>query len=81
MKIPRIIHQTYSDRSQLAPEIIKNIDYLKNNNKDWEYRFYDDQDIVDYVALHFGEKVLSRIKKINKKYSVVIADLFRYMVV
>jgi len=81
MKITKIIHQTYSDRNQLAPEIIKNIDYLKDNNKDWEYRFYDDQDILDYVALHFGDKVLSRIKKINKKYSVVIADLFRYLVV
>jgi hypothetical protein len=81
MRISKIIHQTYSDKNLLSPEIIGNIEYLKNSNKGWEYRFYDDKDILDYVALNFGSKALSCIEKINKKYSVVIADLFRYMVV
>ncbi len=81
MKISKIIHQTYVDRNQLTPEIVSNIARLQNINKDWEYRFYDDKDILDYVTFHFGENILSRIKKVNKKYSVVIADLFRYLVV
>ena len=81
MRISKIIHQTYPDKKQLSPELIKNIAYLEKNNKGWEYRLYEDKDIFDYVALNFGTKVLSLIENINKKYSVVIADIFRYMVV
>ncbi len=81
MRISKIIHQTYYNKDELTPELIGNIEYLKNTNKDWDYRFYSDRDIFRYMYSNFGSEVVSRIKKINKKYSVVMADLFRYLVI
>ena len=80
IKIPKIIHQTYYNSDSLPPEIINSIDKLKTVNPDWEYRFYDDAAILDFIRVNYGDGMLTRIKKINPKYNVVMADLFRYLV-
>lgn len=81
IKIPKIIHQTYYKGESLPSEIINSIDKLKTVNPDWDYRFYDDEAILDFIKVNYGDEMLNRIKKINPKYSVVMADLFRYLVI
>ncbi len=76
--IPRIIHQVYSSK-QLPPIVQANVDKIRTMNPSWEYRFYDDDDMVDYVDAHYGEAVLDSYLCINKKYGASRADLFRYL--
>ena len=80
IKIPKIIHQTYYNKESLPAEVINSIDKLKIANPDWEYKFYDDAAILVFIRANYGDAVLNRIKKINPKYNVVMADLFRYLV-
>ncbi|WP_436917331.1 glycosyltransferase family 32 protein [Acinetobacter schindleri] len=80
MSIPKIIHQTYSSKD-LPDEIQKIVNELKSKNPEWEYRFYDDNDIVNYIETHFEKKYLHAYMKINKKYGAAKADFFRYLVV
>lgn len=77
--IPKIIHQTYF-KKELSPEIKLNIEKLKEANPDWEFRFYDDNDIEAYIKNNFPE-ILNIYNKINTKYGAARADLFRYLVV
>ena len=48
MLIPRIIHQTYPTKN-LPDSILQNIEFLQRNNPGWEYRFYDDVDIEQFI--------------------------------
>jgi mannosyltransferase OCH1-like enzyme len=80
IQIPKIIHQTFFNGESLPSEIINNIDKLKILNPDWEYKFYDDAAIFDFIKKNYGDEMLNHIKKINPKYSIVMADLFKYLV-
>jgi hypothetical protein len=80
MKIPRIIHQTCCDPGCLPAEIVANVEQLKHLNPDWEYRIYGDKDVFQYFASHFDTGTMSSIARVNRKYGVVLADLFRYLV-
>ncbi len=77
-EIPKIIHQTYFT-NQFSPEIKANIKKLKDENPDWEYRFYDDSDIQTFIKSNFPE-IIEIYNKINPKYGAARADLFRYLV-
>lgn len=79
MAIPKIIHQTYKNR-QLPQEIEPIVAQLKALNPTWEYRFYTDDDILDYIKTHFDERILTAYQKINPVYGAAKADLFRYLV-
>lgn len=81
MNIPRVIHQTAPDFASLPDEISGNIAKTRELNPGWEYRFYSDEDVLRYIGRHFGEAVLRLCRRINPRYGVVLADLFRYMVV
>ena len=76
-KIPKIIHQTYLTRN-VNSDIETNIKNLRNANPDWEYRFYDDNDITIFIETNFPE-ILKFYNKINPKYGAARADLFRYL--
>lgn len=77
-QIPKIIHQTYYSKN-LPHQIQTNINQLKNENPDWDFRLYDDQDIDDYIQSHFPQ-LFATYKKINPKYGAAKADFFRYLV-
>ena len=77
--IPRIIHQTHYTK-ELSSEINLNIKNLKAANPEWEFRFYDDNDIQIYIKNYFPE-MLNFYNKINLKYGAARADFFRYLVV
>lgn len=79
MSIPRILHQTYARRDRLHPDLIENIESMKAANPGWEYRFYDDADIVDFIAREYGPRMLDRYQRISAKYGPARADFFRYL--
>jgi inositol phosphorylceramide mannosyltransferase catalytic subunit len=81
MRIPRIVHQTCPDPSTLPVEITTNISGIKSLNPNWDYRLYSDSDVVDYLRRNVNNAAYEAIRKINPKYGVVLADLFRYLVI
>ncbi len=80
--IPKIIHQVYTRGWTILPAEIKaQVEALQQKNLGWEYRFYDEEDIVRYISLHFGRDMLALYLRINPEYGAVKADLFRYLVI
>jgi mannosyltransferase OCH1-like enzyme len=76
--IPRIIHQTFYERT-LAPQLAANVAHLKQVNPGWEYRFYDDADIVRFITDNYNAAVVERFGRIDSKYGAARADVFRYL--
>jgi hypothetical protein len=54
---------------------------MKSMNPDWEYRFYDDASVRDYISRNYGVDYVAYIDAINPGYGAAIADLFRYLVI
>jgi mannosyltransferase OCH1-like enzyme len=81
MKIPKLIHQIIFNELYLPEEIIENINYLKNTNRDYKYKLYNKDDIFDFVSAEYGNSVLSKLKRINPNYGAVLADIFRYLLI
>lgn len=78
--IPRIIHQTFTNR-QLPAEIEENVARIKAMNPRWEYRFYENEDFADFIRQNYNDKVLEYYNRINPAYGAVRADLFRYLLI
>lgn len=76
--IPRIIHQTYFSRN-LPEKFQNNVDNLLRQNKNYEYRFYDDDDIIHFISTHYEPFVLDYFNRIDPKYGAARADFFRYL--
>jgi len=76
--IPQIIHQVYYSKN-LPAEIQANVAKITGLNPGWEYRFYDDADMVDFITSNYGPRVLAYYNRINSKYGASRADLFRYL--
>ncbi len=76
--VPKIIHQVYFSK-QLPPIVQANVDKIRSMNPSWEYRFYDDDDMADYVGTQYGDAMLDSYCRINKKYGASRADFFRYL--
>ena len=81
MQIPRIIHQTLPDSSRISAEVSKNISALKSGNPGWHHAIYDDDDIQDFIQLHYGTDILETFRSINPLYGPARADLFRYLLI
>ena len=52
-EIPKIIFQTHKKKELIPDYYIKN---LKNLNKDWDYRFFDNQDAKKFLREEFGKE-------------------------
>lgn len=78
--IPKIIHQSFYSK-KLPKEVEENIEKIKRLNPDWEYRFYDDNDIQEFIEERYGKPVLELYYTINPKYGAARADLFRYLLI
>lgn len=77
--IPKVVHHTYPTRD-LNPDLKANLDNLKKQNPDWEFRFYDDADQISFINANFPE--LSKYYyAINSDYGAAKADLFRYLLI
>lgn len=75
-EIPKIIWQTM--KSNQVPAFMKEYaDTWIDKNPEYEYRFFDDDDIVDFISNDFPS-YLEVYKKI--KYGASKADLWRYLI-
>ncbi len=77
--IPKIIHQTFSRRSDLPKEIEENIERIKVANPSWEFRFYDDAAVIRFINENYGARILQLFLRIDPTYGAARADLFRYL--
>lgn len=77
--IPKKIFQLVADKNKIHPDFQENINFIKKMNPDWSYTLFDDQDIIDYIMLHYGQDILFIYNKINSKYGAAKADFFRYL--
>lgn len=78
-QIPKLIHQTFCDRNSLPKELKDNIEYIKAINPGWEYRLYDDKDIIKFIKENYGDRILQYYLRINPVYGAGKADFFRYL--
>jgi hypothetical protein len=76
--ITKIIHQTFY-QTDLPEALQKNVNRLKELNPEWEYRFYGDSDIVDFIKKHYPPHVLKSFERIDSSYGAARADMFRYL--
>ena len=65
MTIPKIIHQTVSDKNDLHPVFIDNIAGLRGSNSGWEHRLYDEADRREFISNHYDRDILEAYLKIN----------------
>jgi len=77
MTIPKVIYQTWKSKN-LPIQIQKHIDEMLSYNLDYEYIFYDDNDIKEFIKDNYD-------KKINLAYDMLKigaakADLWRYLI-
>lgn len=77
-RIPRIIHQTYASPS-VPPNLAANVDALRALNPDWQYRYWSDKLVHDFIYSYYGWDVLRSYLRINPRYGAARADLFRYL--
>jgi mannosyltransferase OCH1-like enzyme len=81
MAIPKIIHQTFVRKHDLPEVAVRVRALFEKLNPDWEYRLYDDQDILDFIEANYDSKVLRAYNKINPLYGAARADFFRYLLI
>ncbi len=77
--IPRVIHQTYRSWDALDDSVRAGIATLQARNPGWDYRFYDDAAVADFIRTAYGPTVLARFERIDPRYGAARADLFRYL--
>lgn len=75
--IPKIIYQTWYSNDVPEP-IQKEIDIMMNINKGWERKFYNDNDIENFIKKEYDEYTLKTYKKIN--IGAAKADFWRYLI-
>jgi hypothetical protein len=76
--IPRVLHQTFPSRV-LPTAFQDNARRLRELHPGWEYRFYDDDDIKEYIRAFYGDEIFAYFARINPRYGAARADLFRYL--
>lgn len=74
--VPRIVHQTWYET--LTRKDYPNMSRLQESFRQsgWEYRFYSDEDAVEFLKIHFPPEVLEAYNALLP--GAFKADLFRY---
>lgn len=54
-KIPKVIHQIYEDLSGPPPSLVEISQSWKEQNPDWEYRFWDKNDIETFLQANYPQ--------------------------
>lgn len=78
MAIPKIIHQTYSSWAEVPPVAKFHIWNMKRMNPTYEYRFYDDKAIEQFLKEEFEAEVYKQYSKLT--IGAAKADFFRYAI-
>ena len=75
-RIPKIIHQTWKSRD-LPENYKKYSNSWKNKHPEWEYKFYDDDDCIQFMSFYYPQ-FLNCYNSLE--IPVMKADMFRYLV-
>lgn len=78
--IPKIIHQTYKSK-KLPLELQEIVFRIKDTCPTFEYRLYDDEDILNFIKDNYDEETLRLYNMINPKLGMAKADFFRYLLI
>ena len=73
--IPKVIHQTYYDKTKIPNKVFQNI---KKYAPDYKHIIYDDNDCINYISTYFGKELVNLFNSLEK--GAHKADLFRYCV-
>src|SRR5665647_135588 len=73
-EIPKIIFQTYHDKSKIPTKVYDNI---KKYAPEYKHVVYDDNEIIQFLSKNFEKKVVDKFKELTGAHK---ADLFRYCV-
>jgi len=79
MAIPKVLHQTVSDKTGLHPRMVASIEALRRDNPGWTHRLYEESDCRAFIAEAYGGDMLERYDRIKPLYGPARADLFRYL--
>jgi len=71
--IPKIIHQTYHDKSKIPQKVYNNI---KTYGSDYTHHIYDDKEAVEFLQKYFTDRVVDKFNSL--KNGAHKADLLRY---
>jgi mannosyltransferase OCH1-like enzyme len=77
-KIPKNLYMCGND-SMLTLNIRKHIQCLKENNSDFQYNFYNDEEMQVFINTYMPEEVIRAYSYL--KHPVMKADLFRYCII
>lgn len=66
--------------SQIPENIKYSINELRQRNPSWEYRFYDEIIILEYIKNNYHKNTLELYLSIDETYSAARSDFFRYLV-
>jgi mannosyltransferase OCH1-like enzyme len=73
-EIPKIIFQTYHDKSKIP---IKVYDNIKKYAPNYQHIIYNDKEIIDFLSKNFDKNVVDKFKELSGAHK---ADLFRYCI-
>ena len=79
MAIPRILHQTYRSADAVPAALRPGIERLRAMNPGWDYRFYDDAAVEDFIRSEYKPEFHRAYRRINPVYGPARADFFRYL--
>lgn len=79
MAIPRIIHQTVPDKTNMHQVFLDNVSRLKSLNENWDHHLYDDREIRAFILDSYGSEMVGYYDRINPLYGAARADFFRYL--
>ena len=75
--IPKCIYQT-GERAQVGRRVYRSVRKMLKLNGEYEYRFFDDSDVVEFIREEFDERIVSAYLALN--IGAAKADLWRYLV-
>jgi mannosyltransferase OCH1-like enzyme len=76
------IFQTVASLALTSPRLRKIMQELQARNPTWGYRLYEDEDIDEYVRLHWaGTKEERAFFSLSRDYGAARADLWRYLII
>jgi len=78
--IPLTIYQSFSTREEELPSGLKKAaNTWRNQNPEFDYKYFNDSAMFEYVITHFGERELEALKIAPS--GAHRADLWRYLVI
>jgi hypothetical protein len=68
MAIPKTIYQTISNRDDLHPAFIENIERLRALDSGWNYQLFDETERLAFIECHYDRGPVEAYNKIDPIY-------------